>query len=621
MSSTNKEVALYSSEFWRLLSEYDQIAVDCVTPHLRPLISILLINMKYGEEELTEIGCITEDAHIPDSLSSYNTVYGIGQDDDDEDNQGWNVRRCSSQALDFICRPFNKGFFEVFMPLVQAGLQSQDWAFLEASLMGLGCISIGQYHAIKPSLGSMIQYLFDLTAHDNPLIRSCSCWVLSRYNKWILYHRDNNTNYFNKLVEILLTRVKDKNKEVQKTACIALADICDESLDHIKPYSESILVIFSDAFKYFQKKNLQLLMRSIGAVARALGSTFADKKYVDVIVPPMLKCWNEVADDSPDIFPIFDCFLHIARAMGKQFAPYATPIFQRCLKLIETYLKELDHAMRTNDEPPDNSFAILPIDMLSGLLRSIGSDLGGLIDQSNFMYLLVEVLKNVDYYVDQSKFALIGDMARFVPDRLYPLVNDVFPILLTGTNSMCQYIDTTHNALWAIGEMAVAFSKEKNLQNPPDFLSPFLEETLKRAFYILSSPEADDLTETAAVLLGRIAWVCPRVLIDSQYQLKEILKPFCISLRNLGDGIEKTEALKGFLCVIQSKVELITGQGDLSMVLDLVLNWHGRDEELVNTIGTFLHFIKGQLGPQQWDGLTSVFPNFVKTRIVDFYKC
>jgi transportin-1 len=418
-----------------------------------------------------------------------------------------------------------------------------------------------------------------------------------------------------------LTIFKDKNKEVQKTSCISLADICDESMDHIIPYSETILLIFSDAFKYFQKKNLILLMRSIGAVARALGNTFADKKYVDVIVPPMLKCWNDVADDSPEIFPIFDCFLNIAKAMGKQFAPYAAPIFQRSLKLIENYLKELDDAMRTNDEPPDNAFAILPLDMLSGLLRAIGSDIGCFIDQSNYMNLFIELLKNVDYQVDQSKFALIGDMARFVPDKLYPLVGDLFPILLTGTNSMCQHIDTTHNALWSIGEIIVAYSKEKNQQNPPDFLSPYLEETLKRAFYILSAPEADDLTETAAVLLGRIAWACPRVLIDSQYQLKDILKPFCISLRNLSDGTEKTEALKGFMCVIQSKVDLIMGQGDLSMVLDLVLNWHGRDEELINTIGTFLHFIKNQLGPQSWDGVTSVFPNFVKTRIVDFYKC
>lgn len=149
---------MYSAEFWRLLSEYDQIAVESVTPHLRSLLVTLLskyfsfdiitfsfynfyslhtnkkqqntnrFSMKYSQDELTEIGSIAEDAHIPDNLSSYNTVYGIGQqDDDDEDNQGWNLRRCSSQGLDYICRPFNKGFFEEFMPLVQAGLQSTDW--------------------------------------------------------------------------------------------------------------------------------------------------------------------------------------------------------------------------------------------------------------------------------------------------------------------------------------------------------------------------------------------------------------------------------------------------------------------------------------------------------------
>lgn len=41
-SSTDRDVALYSAEFWRLLSEYDQIAVDAVTPHLRSLIVTLL---------------------------------------------------------------------------------------------------------------------------------------------------------------------------------------------------------------------------------------------------------------------------------------------------------------------------------------------------------------------------------------------------------------------------------------------------------------------------------------------------------------------------------------------------------------------------------------------------
>jgi hypothetical protein len=53
--------------------------------------------MRYSQEELTEIGGLNEDAHIPDSLSSYNVVLGIGHDEaHGEDFQGWNLRRCAA---------------------------------------------------------------------------------------------------------------------------------------------------------------------------------------------------------------------------------------------------------------------------------------------------------------------------------------------------------------------------------------------------------------------------------------------------------------------------------------------------------------------------------------------
>lgn len=58
-------------------------------------------------------------------------------------------------------------------------------------------------------------------------------------------------------------------------------------------------------------------------------------------------------------------------------------------------------------------------------------------------------------------------------------------------------LDLSHNALWAMGEIAIALSPEKKLNDVPAFLAPFLEEILKRAFYILTSPEADCLTGTS----------------------------------------------------------------------------------------------------------------------------
>jgi hypothetical protein len=45
-----------------------------------------------------------------------------------------------------------------------------------------------------------------------------------------------------------------------------------------------------------------------------------------------------------------------------------------------------------------------------------------------------------------------------------------------------------------MGEIAIALSPEKNLNDVPPFLAPFLEEMLTRGFFVLTSPEADELT-------------------------------------------------------------------------------------------------------------------------------
>lgn len=56
---------------------------------------------------------------------------------------------------------------------------------------------------------------------------------------------------------------------------------------------------------------------------------FSQKKYVDVIFPPLWKYWENAADDSPDVFPIFNCFLHISKAMGRDFAQFVPVVFAR----------------------------------------------------------------------------------------------------------------------------------------------------------------------------------------------------------------------------------------------------------------------------------------------------
>jgi transportin-1 len=296
-------------------------------------------------------------------------------------------------------------------------------------------------------------------------------------------------------------------------------------------------------------------------------------------------------------------------------------VYQRCLRLLESYLKDLNEAFQANDDPPECNFALLPLDMIAALTRSLGTEImTQFVSQTNLLPLLFEILKDRDYRIDPSKFALIGDMARVVPQCLEPLVPTIMPLLLevTSIRNLFRSLDTSHNALWAIGEIMVAYTKDKNQHEVPQFLSPYLEEILTRTFYILRTPEADDLTETAAILTGRVGWICPRALLESKYQIQEIYKPFVISIRNLHDDVEKTEALKGFMCVLVKNPEVMLPH--LLLSIDVLLNWHGKDVDLANSIASFLNYIKTRLG-EQWHTVFESFPNYVKKRITEFYKC
>lgn len=107
--------------------------------------------------------------------------------------------------------------------------------------------------------------------------------------------------------------------------------------------------------------------------------------------------------------------------------------------MLENYFKELHEALNTNEDLPDNVFAVLPLDMVSALLQSQGRDLAPYIQQSNFGTLFGLVMQNLDYAMDLSKFALVGDLARFVPEFVAPIVHEVYPILLAGTDHLLYY--------------------------------------------------------------------------------------------------------------------------------------------------------------------------------------
>ena len=119
---------------------------------------------------------------------------GGGEDEGESDEEDltsdalsdWNLRKCSAAALDVLSNVFNDSLLPVFLPLLKHNLSSQDWLVKEAAILALGAVSEGCMHGIAPHLPQLVSFLIECLSDQKALVRSITCWTLSRYAHWIV---------------------------------------------------------------------------------------------------------------------------------------------------------------------------------------------------------------------------------------------------------------------------------------------------------------------------------------------------------------------------------------------------------------------------------------------------
>ena len=57
-------------------------------------------------------------------------------------------------------------------------------------------------------------------------------------------------------------------------------------------------------------------------------------------MPPLIRKWNELKDEDKDLFPLLECLSSVATALRSGFLPYAEPVYQRCVSLVEQTLTQ-----------------------------------------------------------------------------------------------------------------------------------------------------------------------------------------------------------------------------------------------------------------------------------------
>ncbi|GAA5797479.1 armadillo-type protein [Helicostylum pulchrum] len=649
--SDDSDLALEACEFWLVFAEQDELR-DNLRPFLHKVVPVLLKGMVYSEVDLMTLGGDEDDAHIADDEQDIKPRFhkatvvenelitkeeessekkkGLLDDDnsdldDDEDDEDyddfeddefygeWNLRKCSAATLDVLCTSFETEVIHILIPLLKGELESGDWLHRECGILALGAAAEGGMQEIAPHLPELVPYLLNNLNDPKPLVRSITCWTLGRYCGWIVQTARQNPearqHLLEPLTQILLQRILDNNKRVQEAACSSFSLLEEEAGADLVPYLQPILTTLCSAFTKYQHRNLLLLYDTVGTLADVVGETLNNPQYIDVIMPPLINKWQEISDDSTDLFPLLECLSSVTTALGKGFKPFAEPVYSRCVILVCKTLEECRLcSMDPTMEEPDKDFMIVALDLLSGIVQALNTDAEPLVASTNppVVQLLSLCIQDEVAEVRQSTYALLGDLAISCFEHIRAVVPQFMPLLLQQINPQAEHLSVCNNATWAAGEIALKWGAEIR-----DYVDPLLQ----RLFPLMVNPQIQrTLLENVAITIGRIGLVCPALVAP---HLELFIQPWLNALTPIRDNEEKSSAFSGLCEMIKANPQ--GAVKEFPAFCTAVANYHTVSPALHEAFGNILLGYKNMFGEAQWQqGLTSM-PQEVRAPLQERY--
>ncbi|XP_044508458.1 transportin-1-like [Mangifera indica] len=610
------EVALEACEFWSAYCE-TQLPPENLKEFLPRLLPVLLSNMVYADDDESLLEA-EEDESLPDRDQDLKPRFHTSrfhgsedlEDDDDDIVNVWNLRKCSAAALDVLSNVFGDEILPTLMPIIHAKLATSGdaaWKDREAAVLALGAVAEGCINGLYPHLSEIVAFLIPLLDDKFPLIRSISCWTLSRFSKFVVQEvgHQNGNEQFDKVLMGLLQRILDTNKRVQEAACSAFATLEEEAAEELAPRLEVILQHLMCAFGKYQRRNLRIVYDAIGTLADAVGQELNQPTYLEILMPPLITKWQQLPNSDRDLFPLLECFTSIAQALGSGFTQFALPVFQRCIDIIQTQQLAKVNPVSAGVQY-DKEFIVCALDLLSGLVEGLGSGIESLVAQSNLRELLLQCCMDDAHDVKQSAFALVGDLAKVCPIHLHPRLSEFLDVAAKqlNTSKLRETISVANNACWAIGELAIKVRQE---------VSPVVMTVISSLVLILQHSEElnKSLIENSAITLGRLAWVCPEMVAP---HMEHFMQSWCIALSMIRDDIEKEDAFRGLCAMVKANPS-----GALSSLVFMcraIASWHEiRSEELHNDVCQVLLGYKQMLRNGAWDQCMSALEPPVKDKL------
>jgi len=212
----SEETAIEACEFWLAFAENPATCKEVIGPLLPKLLPVLVKCMRYSEADLCALRGDEEDSNVPDRVEDIKPRFhrartqglggdasalasmssALGGDDDDEGGEGeeddasteWNLRKCAAASLDVLSGIFGDPFLDHLLPILKECLFHEQWEMKESAILALGAVAEGCTNGMTPHLSELIPYLINSLQDQRALVRSITCWTLSRYCHYVVQH-------------------------------------------------------------------------------------------------------------------------------------------------------------------------------------------------------------------------------------------------------------------------------------------------------------------------------------------------------------------------------------------------------------------------------------------------
>ncbi|CAG8975924.1 hypothetical protein HYALB_00007053 [Hymenoscyphus albidus] len=614
----DEDLACDAAEFWLTVGEHHELW-GSLAPYLDKIIPVLLESMVYSEEDIAMLEGGGNDADEEDRIQDIKPQFASGKniraggngeedvqngaggygklrdddldegeieddyDDDSDDGNPedrWNLRKCSAAALDVFAGDFRAPVFNTILPYLLTNLKHEEWPYREAAVLALGAVAEGCMDVVTPHLPDLVPYLITLLNDPEPLVRQITCWTLGRYSAWAagLGTPELRAQFFEPMMEGILIKMLDNNKRVQEAGASAFAHLEERAGANLTPYCEPIIRQFVRCFEKYKDKNMFILYDCVQTLAEHVGHGLAQPQLIDILMPALIHRWNKVSDQSRELFPLLECLSYVASALADSFAPFAEPVFTRCVKIIHQNLE--DYLVAVSNpilDAPDKDFLVTSLDLLSAIIQAVDEkQANDLISgsQPQVFDLLTLCMEDPENDVRQSSYALLGDCAKYVFPQLKPYLPALLPLLIKQLDLdqiIEEQIETgfsvVNNACWSAGEISIQYGGE---------MASYVEKLLERYLQILGNPAVPkSVTENAAIALGRLGLGNSNIMAPA---LPSFAEPFLKSINSVDYTVEKATAMKGFCLVALANPQAM--EKDLANLFSVVARYKLEDSFL-----------------------------------------